>query len=189
MNYPLQISNTDLLAFHKNWGWFLAWGIILIVLGGFAISYSVFTTLISIIFLGVLLAASGIIIIIDTFQFWWRKWGGFFIHLITGVLYFALGITLIKLPVLSSVSLTLLLSIFYIFLGIFRIIYSLSFRLPKYGWRIFNGILALILGILILVGWPLSGQFIIGLFIGIDLLICGWVYVMAALSARTLANK
>ncbi len=185
MRYLFQLNEPDLLAFNKNWGWFLAWGIILLVLGALAISYSMFTTIISVIFLGIILTASSVIIIIDAFQFWWRKWGGFFIHLVTGILYFVLGVMLMKLPMLGSISLTLLIAIFYILLGIFRITYSLSFQLPKQRWRLFNGILALILGILILAEWPLSGQFIIGLFIGIDLLVCGWVYIMAALSART----
>jgi uncharacterized membrane protein HdeD (DUF308 family) len=180
------LSQYNKTLFNKNWGWFLGWGILLVTLGILAITYSAITTLVSIIFLGIILIIGGIIVLIETFQFWWDKWGGFFAHLIVGLLYLACGILLIKLPVLGSVSLTLFLSIFYISLGIFRIVYCLSVKLPHRGWRLFNGAIALILGILILAQWPASGLFIIGLFIGIDLLFSGWVYIMMALSARRL---
>ena len=186
----LPVMKPHLENFNKNWGWFLGWGILLVILGVLAISYAASTTLISIIFLGALLIISGVLVSLEAFQFWWGKWGVFFAHIISGILYFILGIMLIKLPVLGSLSLTLLLSIGYIALGLFRIIYSLSVKLPSHNWRLFNGVLTLILGGLILAGWPLSGLFVIGLFIGIDLLFCGWVYITMALSAKkTITSK
>lgn len=189
MDNVLLLPQLNLQVISKHWGWFLGWGIILVGLGILAIAYDTLATLISVVFLGIILAAGGIAVIIEACQFWWGKWGGFFIHAITGILYLALGIMLIKFPVLGSISLTLLIAIFYISLGVFRVVYSLSVHLPNRGWRIFNGILAFILGILILSQWPLSGLFIIGLFIGIDLLFSGWVYIMTALSARQLIKN
>lgn len=184
MDSLLKSSKFDVTAFNKNWGWFLGWGMLLVVLGLLAISYSTVTTLVSIVFLGVLLVIGGVIVIVEAYQFWWRQWGGFFEHIIVGLLYLALGILLIKMPVLSSLSLTLVLGLVYISLGVFRIWYCLSVPLPHRNLRLFNGVLALVLGILILAKWPLSGLFVIGLFIGIDLLFCGWVYIMMGLSAR-----
>lgn len=188
MPYLVQMNDKQSIAFSSNKSWFLAWGIALIILGIFAISYASTATLISIVFLGIVLAISGAVVIIDAFHFWRQIWSGFFFHLILGLLYLAVGIMLIKGPISGAISLTLLLAILYIVLGIFRIIYSLSVQLPRQGWRLFNGVITLILGILIYKSWPMSGLFIIGLFIGIDLIIAGWVYVMAALSIKT-ANK
>ncbi len=182
------VNNPYLSAFSKNWGWFLIWGLLLLLLGIVAISAATFTTILSVIFLGFVLLISGIVIIIDTFSFWWHKWSGFVLHLILGVLYVVAGIMLIKSPILASVSLTLLLGVFYLTLGIFRIIYSLSVRAPRWGWSFFNAVISLLLGILIITSWPQSSLFIIGLFVGIDLIFTGWVYIMSALAARSLAK-
>jgi uncharacterized membrane protein HdeD (DUF308 family) len=189
MNYFLPLSQPDIDAYNKNWGWFFVWGIALIILGLTAIYFSMVATVVSVIFLGTLLIFAGVFVVFDTFQFWWGKWGGFTAHLIIGLLYAVVGIMLIQQPVASSISITLLLGIFYIFLGIFRLIYPLTLELPQKGWRLFNGLITLLLGILILAEWPMSGLFIIGLFIGIDLLIAGWIYTAAALAAKTLLKS
>jgi len=186
MSNSLQASYLDLSAFSKNWGWFCLWGLVLIALGIAAISAVTLTTVISVVFLGILLLVGGLVVLLDTFTFWWRRWEGFFLHLIFGILYLALGLSFIKNPIEGSISLTLLLGILFIMLGGFRMIYSLILRTPKWGWNLFNGIISLLLGIIIMTNWPVSGLYIIGLFVGIDLIFCGWSYLIAALSARTL---
>jgi len=175
-----------LQAYSKNWGWFLIWGIALLILGIIAIGATTLTTLFSIIFLGSLIFLGGVFIIIDAFSFWWHKWSGFLLHLIIGLLYCGIGVMLIQRPAVASISITLLLGIFYIAVGIFRLIYSLSLKTPRWGWGFFNGVIELLLGIFILASWPASGLFIIGLFVGIDLIFCGMSYIMTALAARSL---
>ncbi len=172
-----------------NWGWFFVWGLALIILGTFAITYASITTVVSVVMLGIVLTIFGVVAILDSFQFWWRIWGSFFFHLLMGILYLAAGIMLIKGPILGSISLTLFFAILFIVVGVIRMINSLVFHLPGRGWRFFNGLLTLVLGILILKQWPMSGLFIIGLFIGIDLMIAGWVYIMASFSAKSLSKS
>lgn len=178
--------NPYLVAFGKNHGWFFIWGLLLLLLGVIAISATAFTTIISVLFLGFLILMGGIVIIIDAFTFWWHKWSGLFFHFILGILYVVTGILLINSPVLASISLTLFLGIFYLLLGAFRLIYSISIRTPRWGWNLFNAIISLLLGALILSSWPGSSLYIIGLFIGIDLIISGWTYIMASIAARAL---
>jgi uncharacterized membrane protein HdeD (DUF308 family) len=43
----------------------------------------------------------------------------------------------------------------------------------------------LVLGFLILNGWPDSSLWVIGLFVGIDLFFHGWSWVILALTVRT----
>lgn len=171
-------------ALSKNWGWLLAWGAALVALGILAITYSVTTTLISVIFLGVLLAVSGAVIIFDSFKSSWGVWKEFSMHLAMGLLYLLAGIILIKGPVVGSLTLTFILAIFYIVLGIVRIISCATREMTNKGWRLASSILTLILGILILVEWPMSGMFIIGLFIGIDLIFTGWIFIITALTVK-----
>ncbi len=189
MNSSFKMRNPgDLSAFSRNANWFLAWGLALVILGVIAIGAAEFTTVVSVVFLGALIFISGVVITIDTFTFWWRKWGGFFLHLLMGVLCLAAGGMLMKSPILATVSLTLFLGVFYILLGVFRVIYALSLQFPRWGWSLFNGIISLLLGILIMASWPASSLYIIGLFVGIDLLFCGWTYIIASLAARALTK-
>lgn len=187
MKYLSRMRSTHLPAFKKNSLWFLLWGSALVILGLLAISTAAFFTVVSVIFLGSLLLLTGIILIFDTFGFWWEKWPGFALHLIMGLLYFGIGAMLVVNPVASSISLTLLLGVFYILIGSSRLTYSLALRMPKWGWGAFNGLVSLLLGVLILASWPASGLYIIGLFIGIDLLVCGIAYIMAGMATKSRA--
>ncbi len=190
MKSAIRLDDLQLQAFYENWGWFLLWGIALVILGLGAISAVTLTTVISIVFLGMLILISGVVVLIDTLTFWWRrKTTGFFLHLIMSLIYIFVGLALIESPVISSISITLVLGVLYFLLGLFRTTYSLFTQQPQWGWSFFNGIIALIIGILILANWPTSGLIIIGLFVGIDLIFCGWAYIITALAAHSLLKK
>ncbi len=180
-----QISSIQ-SSYSKHWLKFLLWGIALVILGIIAIGATTMTTIISIVFLGTLLLIGGVILVIDAFVFWWKRWSRFLLALVLGILYAIVGVMLINNPVLASLSLTLVLGVFYLVIGVFRIIYSLFARFPKWGWGALSGLVASILGFLILSNWPQSGLFFIGLFVGIDLLFVGWSYIMTSMAARAL---
>lgn len=182
----MQRNNIHMPVFKKNWLWFLIGGIALIILGAIAINAAMMTTAVSVVMLGFLIFFCGAIIIADSYLSWWGRWSGFIWHLIVGLLYATVGYMLIQSPLYSSIPLTLLLGIFYVIVGIFRIGYASSFRLIKWQWSMFNGVISLLLGILILANWPASSLYIIGLFVGIDLIFAGWAYFMIGLSAKSL---
>lgn len=189
MSLSVRFDDQHLPKFGKNWPRFLILGIALFIIGLFAIGASVLTTLVTIVLLGFLIFFGGAVMLIDTLTFWWGKWGSFFLHFIASILYVGVGLILIMNPLEGAVSLTLLLGIFYTVIGLFRIFFSASSRMPKWGWSLFTGVVTLILGILILSSWPASSLFIIGLFVGIDLVFVGWGYIMAALAARSIRNQ
>ena len=174
----------DKSVFAQNWGKFLLWGVALVILGMLAISAAVFTTMLTVVLLGVIVLCAGAIIIVDAWTFWRGKVSGFLLHSFMGMLYLIVGFMLIRNPLEGSVSITLILGVFYMVLGGFRIIYALTHRAPRWGLNLLNGVVSFVLGGLILANWPFSSLYIIGLFVGIDLLFCGWVYMMSALAAR-----
>ena len=178
----------DLMVLCKNWGWFLTWGIALVALGLFAIYASTMTTMITIVLIGVLLSIAGVMLLVDTFTSWRNNKGSFLFKFIMGALYLIAGIMLIENPLVGSISITFFLGAFYVFVGIFRLMDSLSYRHLHWGWVSLNGVITLLLGFMILASWPTSSVFIIGLFVGIDLVFCGFAYIMAALGARSLLN-
>ncbi len=70
--------------------------------------------------------------------------------------------------------------------GVFRIVAAWSTYAPGRGWVNFDGVVTLVLGLMIWARWPVSGLWVIGLFIGIDLIIAGWPQVMTAMAVRRL---
>ncbi len=184
MAFSTWMVDQDKALLGKNWFWFFLWGVLLVLLGIVCMGASGMATLVSVMFLGFVIFSAGLVVIIDTLTFWRKKWPGFPLHLIMGLIYAGVGLYLIAKPVAGSISLTLLLGVFYICLGAFRLAATIALRLPNWGWGFFNAVITLLLGALILSDWPASSLFIIGLFVGIDLVFTGWAYVMMALSSR-----
>ncbi len=182
MSEPVSLHLVGLEELRKRWGWFLALGILLIVLGTIAIGSTFLMTLVTMVFLGWLMIVGGVLQALHAFSC--KSWSGFFIDLLMGILYAVVGFMLVANPGSSAVALTLLIAMFLIFGGIFRIVASLAVRYANWGWLLLNGVIALILGILIWRQWPVSGLWVIGLFVGIDMLFNGWSLVMLALAAR-----
>lgn len=173
----------DIDEARRNWGWFLALGVLLIVLGIGVISFSTAATIFSVIIFGVFLLAAGVVEIIQTFLA--RKWSAFFLSLLLGILYLATGFLCVSKPAVSAITLTFWIAIFLFIAGLFRMISSLLLRFDQWGWVFFNGLVTFILGILIYSEWPVSGLWIIGLFIGIDMILAGWSWVILSLTARS----
>lgn len=162
--------------------WFFIGGILFLILGIAAISAQFTTTMITVMFIGSIIMLGGVICIIDAFVNWRHHWGDLLLHFALGILYLIIGFLVIRSPLLASVSLTFLLGVFYLIVGIFRLISSSITRLPNWGWVFFSGLISALLGFLILISWPSSSLFIIGLFVGIDLLFWGWGYLMAGIA-------
>lgn len=175
---------TGVHELRRNWGWLLALGILLIILGVIALWDSVSFTVVSMIFFGWVLLFAGIIEAVQAFRY--RRSGHLFWHALNAVLSIVVGIMLLRHPLAGAVVMTLLLAAYFTVAGIFRIVMALAVRTRAWGWRLADGIITLILGILVWTQWPVSGLWVIGLFIGIDLIFMGWSEVMLALSARAL---
>jgi uncharacterized membrane protein HdeD (DUF308 family) len=179
------MRSNSFFSFTASPSWFFGWGLVLVAIGALAIAAATLTTLFSVVFIGAFIFAGGAVILFDTFKSWWGKWKEFLIHLAVALLYLYIGFELFSNPVLGSASLTLLLGIFYVLVGMFRIITSFSLRLPRWKWSLFSGIMSLVIGILIMTNLPATSLFVIGLFIGIDLLVCGWTYILLGLTASS----
>jgi uncharacterized membrane protein HdeD (DUF308 family) len=168
----------------RTWAWFLALGIILMILGVIAIGSAIAATLVSILLFGWLLIIGGVLEAV--YAFWQERWGAFFIDLTVGILYAVVGFMMIANPGAAAITLTLLVAMFLILAGLFRLIAALAARPPHWGWLLLHGVISLLLGIAIWRQWPISGLWVIGLFVGIELLLNGATLVMLGATARTL---
>lgn len=180
---PTQCAvHSEIESVKKNSGWFLALGLLMIILGIAAIASSYYATIFSVFLFGVLLVGMGIAQLIQSTLA--RQWKGLFISLLLGILYAVTGCMLIARPATAAVTITFWIAAFCFIAGLFRMFSSLILRFEKWGWVFFNGLVTFILGILILSDWPVSGLWIIGFFIGIDMILSGWSWVLLSLSSR-----
>lgn len=177
----------DIDNIRQKSGWFLGLGIFLVILGIAAISYAFYTTLFSVILFGFLIFGAGVIQTIQSFMA--RKWSGLLLSLLLGILYLVVGLLCIVKPAQSAVSLTLLIAAFCLVGGLFRMLSALFVRFNHWGWVFINGLITFILGILIFAEWPISGLWIIGLFVGIDMILLGWTWIVLSLATRSLINR
>jgi len=179
------LLNTGIEEVHKHTTWFLMMGIALVVLGLIAIGYTVEMTLISVLFLGWLLIIAGVLEVVHGFSR--RPWSGFFINLLGGVLYAIAGLVMVSHPALAVVTLTLIIAMMLVVAGLFRLFIAFTTPLHHRGWLILNGAISIALGVMIWESWPTSGLWVIGLFVGIDMIFDGWTEIILALGARRLS--
>lgn len=155
---------------------FLGLGVLMTLLGFGAICYSTFATIASVVLLGGLLLSAGIAHLIHAL--WVLQWKGFFVSLLQASFLGVLGAFCVFSPINASLALTMLICAFFFVSGIVRILSALFLRFDRWGWYFLNGLLSLVLGFLIFSGWPVSALWVIGLFVGIDIMFAGlsWIF-------------
>ena len=179
------IQNLDVQIPHEiiqYWGWFLAFGIALMLLGVVAVARSVTATIVSMVFFGWLLVFASGIEIAQAIMV--GHWVGFFHHLLAAVLFGVIGLILITRPLLSAEVVTVLMAAYFLISGLFRFFGSIWVQVPGWGWQAVDGLITFVLGVLVLAQWPASGLWVIGLFIGIDLIFYGAAWIALALGLR-----
>ena len=156
---------------HRSWGWVLALGIGFIVLGVLCIVGDVVATFATVWFFGWLLLFSGIFALAHAFTA--ANWQGSLLYVLSALLRGFTGFLLIRYPGAGALSLTLLLSTFFIVGGLFRAVSAGMLQFPRWGWTMFSGLLSVALGVLLLVQLPTSSVWFIGFAIGVDLIFDG----------------
>jgi len=166
----------------KNWGWFCALGILLLVLGLVVMGSAYTATIFSVLLFGFLLIGAGVVQVLQAILA--RAWSGFFLSLLLAILYVVTGSLCIGNPATAAVNLTFLIAAFCFISGLSKMIVSLVLHFESWGWVFFNGLITFILGALIYSEWPLSGLWVIGTFVGIDMLLSGWSWIFLSLAAK-----
>ena len=165
----------------QYWGWFLAFGIGLVVLGVAAVGRAITATVVSMLFFGwLLLIASGIEVVQAVMV---GHWAGFF-TICWRRSSSGNGPLLVTRPLVSAEVATVFMAMFFIIGGLFQVIGSFVLTLPGWGWQALDGAITLLLGLLVLAQWPVSGLWVIGLFMGIDLIFFGCAWIALALGLR-----
>jgi len=173
-------------AVREHWVLFLIEGIVLVILGVLAVVIPPVATLAFTVFLGWLFVISGVFGLVTTFGA--RYAPGFWWSLLSAVLALAVGVIMVLWPVNGAVSLTLLLTAFFIVDGIASIMYALAHReqlTGQWGWLLASGLCDLVVAALIIAGFPGTAAWAIGLLVGINMIFGGTSLIIVALSARS----
>ena len=175
----------DAASMRKNWGWFLALGIVQIIAGTLAVSFAFSATLASVVTLGVLLLIAGGAQMAAAHLA--RDWDGFLLFLLLAILYVVAGVLTLQYPLLAAEGLTFMLAALFLVVGLFRIAVALVDHVPSWGWLLFNGVVTVLLGLAIWQQWPESGLWVVGMLVGIELIVNGVTWSVLAVGAQAIA--
>ena len=158
----------------KNRKRLMGYGILSIIFGFIGLYMSTVMTITTILILGIFMLIIGIVFMIESFSS--PDWQGKLLNLVLSVFYTGAGIVSIINPVGSAVWFTLFLAVFLGMIGVLRIVmaFQIKNKSRAWSWVAFGGLLNIILGTLVYMGWPQSGLWVIGMFISIELIIHGF---------------
>jgi len=171
----------------KNSGFLMFLGIMTVIFGVIAIGSPLITGVAVAVFVGFLLLASGVARIVHALKS--KQWGTGFWGTVIGLLGVAAGLLMIFRPLVGLMTMTLLIAFYFLVDGICEIIAAFKIKPDQgWGWVLFNGIIAVVLGLMIWRQWPVSGAWAIGVLVGIHILLTGWSMVILGTGARRVAG-
>ena len=168
----------------KHWGWCMAAGVALIVIGVLAVLSETVATFATVVVLGWLVLFAGISQIVGAFMA--RGAGHVILLLLVGVLDVVVGLMLMEYPAAGALTITLLLAALLVFGGSFRLVAALWMRFPHYGMAALSGAIALVLGVLLWIQWPSSALWFLGFAVGVNFIFSGISWSSLALKLRAL---
>lgn len=176
-------------ALGKSWKLLLTAGIISVVLGAVAIIVPPLASVTITYLVGILLLIGAVAFVAEAISrgsTGHRIWSA-----LLAVLYVFAGVWLIINPVSGTITLTWILAIFFLLIGVLRLIAGIASRgkVPNAGWTIVNGVLSIVIAVLVIGDLPSSAAWAIGLLVGIQLLFDGFALIATAMAGKKLAES
>lgn len=171
----------------KSWKALMLVGVLAIFVGCIAILVPAVASVGTAIFIGWVLLFVGGLMIAGAFSA--HSIGTLVLRLLWALLTVLVGLWLIVEPDNGTLTLTVVLGIYFLFMGLTRTTIAIIARgQPNAGLLGLSGIASLLIGILILAELPSSADWAIGLLVGIDLIFAGWTLTSVALLGRDLSR-
>jgi uncharacterized membrane protein HdeD (DUF308 family) len=172
----------ELRHIRDAWPMLLILGICLVLIGTMAIISSFIATLATVTILGTLFFVGGVMQLVNAVTC--RAWRGFVVHLLVGVLEAVVGLIMMNHPLSTAAALTLMVAAALMVSGTMRIVVAAVEHFHGWAWVLVNGFVSLLLGIAIWRHFPGDVVWVIGLFVGIDLIFSGWSWIGLAIGIR-----
>ena len=169
---------------HAHFGWLLYLGIFNIILGFFAVAFTNFSTLLTVLYLGWLLIFSGLGSLYLAYKF--KNIGGHWSLFILGTLAIVCGFLMLFNPHNDAVVITLLAAIFIFTTGWVSILSCFFTQFPHKTWVFFSGLISIFCAYVIYASWPFSGTWVPGTFMGVYLIFHGVTQIQIGSAGRRL---
>jgi uncharacterized membrane protein HdeD (DUF308 family) len=161
----------------------VVFGFIMSILGIFTVLAPFIAGMAVTFMIGILLIVAGITGTI--FAFTAESFGKGVLKFLFGALGIVSGIIIISIPEHSLGILTYILAVFFLATGITDIVFSVQARTEDgWGWALFNGIISILLGIMIVAQWPVSGVYAVGIYVGVRIMMQGWAMIALGSAGR-----
>lgn len=172
----------------RSWKALMAVGLLAIFIGCVAIVVPAVASVGTAIFIGWILVIAGAFLIAGAFAA--QTIGSVVLRLLWALLTVIVGLWLIVEPHNGTLTLTLVLGIYFLFMGITRIAVAFAGRGQQGAGLVgLSGVAGLLIGILVLAEFPSSADWAIGLLVGIDLIFAGWTLTSVALVGKELSRS
>lgn len=181
-NTPIDTVPSFVAAISRGRRWVIAIGVMMIIAGIAAIAFPLAGGLTITLITGCTLMLGGIATAAGGFSL--PNWQGKIPVLLIGVLWLGAGLYLLMRPMEGLFALTIVVAVVFVIEGILKVGSAFLLR-PFFGWGwvLFDGIIALVLGVMLMAQFPSSALWALGVLVGINILISGWSLVMLATSA------
>jgi uncharacterized membrane protein HdeD (DUF308 family) len=185
----LKHAQQQILAYMQtHWRLFLFEGIFFILLGFCAFIVPRFFSVFIAIFLGWIIVIGGVTQVSRVLFL--PKIPGVGLWLTLGILQLVVGILLIADPIAGVLTLTLMLALFFAVEGVIKIYMAWMMRpLPHWGYVLLSGITAVVLAFAIIAFWSDIPQWLLGLFLGINMMMLGVAMVKIGLHHNDRTDK
>jgi uncharacterized membrane protein HdeD (DUF308 family) len=171
-------------ALGHRWGWLVVLGIVQIIAGWIAIAIPVVASFAAVAIFGAVLIVTAIFQLIHAFKV--RSWPRSAWYGLSGVLYAIAGVLVAIYPVSGALALAVMIAILLIADGALRVGFAMAVRpLAGWGWLIAGGLGSMVVGVILLIGWPATALWVTGLLLGINLVFTGSMHIVLALASRT----
>jgi uncharacterized membrane protein HdeD (DUF308 family) len=178
----MEPTSAEVIA--RRWKWLLAVGILSVIGGTFAIIVPLAASISATILVGWAMLFGAAAQLLAAIQE--HATSDRIIHGLFALLYAAAGFYLLLFPVSGTITLTVVLVAFFFAAGVIRLFLAAqAWNEEGALWLAASGAIAIVLGILILVDFPSSAAWALGLIVGIELLLAGWQLIALALAARS----
>ncbi len=172
----------------RSWKALMTVGVLAILVGCVAIVVPAVASVATAIFVGWILVIAGAFLVAGAFTA--HSIGTVVLRLLWALLTVIVGLWLIVEPDNGTLTLTVVLGIYFLFMGLTRTAVAFAARGQAGAGLVgLSGIAGLLIGILILAKLPSSADWAIGLLVGIDLIFAGWTLTSVALVGRDLSKS
>lgn len=170
-------------TFSRGWIWLLALGAVQIVAGVVAMAAPMLATFAATAVFGLMLIIAAVVHIVHAFTV--RRWSGFALHLLVGILQAGVGTIALLNPLAGAFALTLMIATLFFAEGVLQIMLALRSRPgDRWGWFLLSGIATLVLASMLAVGWPAIALWAIGVMLGVRFIISGVTSLAVAFACR-----